>query len=162
MATAAAPTYFPAYDSERGITLVDGGIWANNPVALAVVEGTSVLGWNGDELDVLSLGCTEEIIDFKQKGHSGFFWLRRGIFAAMQGQSLSAIGMARHLTGRDKGLENVIRVDPPVPAGKFSLDGVDGIKELKGIAYSQARHFYTAVKDRFFGCEADPFVSLRS
>src|SRR5262249_13922655 len=27
MATAAAPTYFPSYDSERRITLVDGGIW---------------------------------------------------------------------------------------------------------------------------------------
>jgi len=72
MATAAAPTYFPAYDSQHCITLVDGGIWANNPVAFAVVEGISVLGWNADEIDVLSLGCTEETIDFKQKGQRWF------------------------------------------------------------------------------------------
>src|SRR5437879_8799197 len=37
MATAAAPTYFPVYDSKHCITLVDGGIWANDPLALAVV-----------------------------------------------------------------------------------------------------------------------------
>jgi patatin-like phospholipase/acyl hydrolase len=72
MATAAAPTYFPAYDSKHCVALIDGGIWANDPVALAVVEGISVLGWDGDEIHVLSLGCGEETIDFKQKGQGGF------------------------------------------------------------------------------------------
>ncbi|MGA8231444.1 MAG: hypothetical protein WB795_08185 [Candidatus Acidiferrales bacterium] len=57
---AAAPTYFPGYDSSHYITLVDGGIWANNPVAVAVVEAVSVLGWSKNEIDVLSIGCTEE------------------------------------------------------------------------------------------------------
>jgi hypothetical protein len=92
MATAAAPTYFPGYDSSHCITLVDGGIWANNPVAVAVVEAVSVLGWSKNEIDVLSIGCTEETIDFRQRSHSGFFWLRRGIDAALRGQSRSATG----------------------------------------------------------------------
>ena len=52
MATAAAPTYFPGYDSQHSITLVDGGVWANNPVGLAVVEAVSLLGWNGEETDM--------------------------------------------------------------------------------------------------------------
>lgn len=160
MATAAAPTYFPAYDSKNCITLVDGGIWANDPVALAVVEGITVLGWNGDEIDVLSIGCTEEVVDFKQKGHGGYYWLRRGIEAAMQGQSRSAQGMARHLTGRDRGLENVVRINPVVAANRFSLDRVSGIRDLKGFAYNQARHALPDIK-RFFDATAEPFVSMK-
>lgn len=160
MATAAAPTYFPAYDSKHCISLVDGGVWANDPVALAVVEGISVLGWNGDEIDVLSIGCTEETVDFKQKGHSGYFWLRQAINAAMKGQSRSAQGMARHLTGRDRGLENVIRINPPVGARRFTLDRLSGTRELQGFAYTQARHALPDLKDRFFATKAEPFVSM--
>ncbi len=162
LATAAAPTYFPAYDSERCITLVDGGIWANDPTALAVVEGIGALGWNGDDIDVLSLGCGEETVDYKQKGHGGLFWLARALDAAFRGQSRSAQGMARHLTGRDKGLENIVRVNPPVARGRFSLDGISGIKDLRGFAYSQARHSLPLIRERFFCGEAEPFVSPRT
>jgi hypothetical protein len=160
MATAAAPTYFPPYDSKHCIALVDGGVWANNPVAIAVVEGVTVLGWNGDGIDVLSVGCTEETIDFKQGRHGGLFWIRRAFEAAMRGQSRSALGMARHLTGRDKGLENIVRIDPPVAANRFSLDEVRGIKDLRGFAHSEARHALPEIKDRFFSAEAEPFASI--
>ncbi|HMK21848.1 MAG TPA: CBASS cGAMP-activated phospholipase [Terriglobales bacterium] len=115
MATAAAPTYFPAYESDKGLTLVDGGVWANNPVALAVVEAIALLGQDPGNIDVLSLGCTEEPLDFKAGWHTGWYWLRRGIFAAMRGQSRSALGMAMHLTGRDR--RGSIRLfDPSVSA----------------------------------------------
>ena len=32
LATASAPTYFPTHRSPRGTPLIDGGMWANNPV----------------------------------------------------------------------------------------------------------------------------------
>jgi len=160
LATAAAPTYFPAYDSKHCIALVDGGIWANDPVALAVVEGIGVLGWAGEEIHVLSIGCGEETIDFKQKGHGGIFWIRRAIEAAMRGQSRSAVGMASHLTGRDKGVENVVRINPSVAAGRFFLDDASGIRDLSGFGYGQARHALPEIKDRFFSREAEPFVSI--
>jgi patatin-like phospholipase/acyl hydrolase len=161
MATAAAPTYFPGYDSGHSITLVDGGVWANNPIALAVVEAVGLLGWNGDEIDVLSIGCTEETLDYKQKGHSGAFWLFRGIFAAMRGQSKSAIGMARHLTGRDKGLENVVRVDPAVDKKRFNLDKTKGIQDLKGFGYHEARHMSPVLSERFFKAPVEPFIPFK-
>jgi uncharacterized protein len=160
MATAAAPTYFPAYDSDHHMTFVDGGVWANNPVALAVVEAITLLQWVPHELDVLSLGCTREILDFKQKGHGGLFWLKRGIFAAMHGQSRSATGMAQHLTGRDAGFENVTRIDPIVAPKYFSLDGVAKMKELQGLGYSEARHALPTVRERFFSNIAEPFVPM--
>jgi len=160
MATAAAPTYFPAYDSSEHVTLVDGGVWANNPVALAVVEAVTLLERRPEEVDVLSLGCTEETEDFRQRGHGGWFWLRRGILAAMRGQSRSAIGMARHLTGRAQGREQVVRIDPPVARNRFSLDGAKKLRELQALGYAEARHNLPRVRERFFSAEADPFAPM--
>jgi hypothetical protein len=142
--------------------MVDGGIWGNNPVAFAVVEGISVLGWRGDEIDVLSLGCTDEVIDFTQQGPAMLFWARRFLSAASRGQSRSALGMARHLTGRDRGIENVFRYDPTVAANRFSLDGVDQINDLRALAYTEGRKALPELKDRFFCSNAEPFTSLKT
>jgi hypothetical protein len=135
-------------------------VWANNPVGLAIVEAMTLLRQPVEDIDVLSLGCTEETLDFKQRGHSGLFWLRRGIFAAMRGQSRSALGMARHLTGRDKGEERIFRVDPPVATRRFRLDGAKQIAELQGLGYAEARHALPYVRDRFFAGQCEPFTSI--
>lgn len=160
MATAAAPTYFPAYDSSTNLTLVDGAVWANNPVALAVVEAITLLGQDPGNVDVLNLGCTDETIDFKVGWHTGWYWLNRAIFAAMRGQSRSALGMAMHLTGRDKGEDRVMRIDPVVRTSRFRIDGTKEIKDLRGLGYSEARHALPFVRERFFGDACQPFTSL--
>ena len=61
MATAAAPTYFKRHKTADHIGLLDGGVWANNPIALAVVEAISLLGWPASSLRILSLGCVNEV-----------------------------------------------------------------------------------------------------
>ena len=61
LATAAAPTYFRQHITRHDVGLLDGGVWANNPVAIAVVEAIGVLGWPRESLHVLSLGCLEEV-----------------------------------------------------------------------------------------------------
>ncbi|GAB3141675.1 CBASS cGAMP-activated phospholipase [Marisediminicola antarctica] len=43
LATAAAPTYFPTHRLAAGIPLVDGGMWANNPMGAAAVEALGIL-----------------------------------------------------------------------------------------------------------------------
>lgn len=160
MATAAAPTYFPAYDSRKRIALIDGGLWANNPVAIAVVEAIG-LGWVPNEIDVLTLGCTDEPVDFKEHGHSLFFWASKAIQAAMRGQSRSAIGMARHLTRRTDGSDGVVRVDPVVAPGRFALDDTKGLSDLQGFAYSEARTALPLLKDRFFSVPAEAFTPYK-
>ena len=60
LATTAAPTYFRPHSSFSGVPLTDGGIWANNPVCVAVIEAISVLNWSRDSIKVLSIGCTTE------------------------------------------------------------------------------------------------------
>src|ERR1019366_4834675 len=55
LATAAAPTYFPAAIVDESAH-VDGGMWANNPALVAIVEAVSYLGMPVDRIDILSVG----------------------------------------------------------------------------------------------------------
>ena len=58
MATSAAPTFFPSHQTTTGTALIDGGMWANNPTAIGVIEAVAMLGWEPKSLQILSLGCT--------------------------------------------------------------------------------------------------------
>jgi uncharacterized protein len=160
LATSAAPFYFPAHRSGQDVVLIDGGIWANNPVALAVTEAISMLGALGSELDILSVGCTCVPPDFTQEGRHWSFWFRsrRAVEAAMQGQSFAALGTAQHLAGHD----NVIRCNPMVMPGRFAMDQARGIDELKALGHSEARESLRQLTPRFFSCEAEPFIPVHS
>jgi len=61
MATAAAPTFLPPHRTADHVELVDGGVWANNPVGAAVVEAVGVLNWPAAQLKVLSIGTTTDV-----------------------------------------------------------------------------------------------------
>jgi patatin-like phospholipase/acyl hydrolase len=63
LATSAAPTYFPEHLTRAGTPLIDGGIWANNPLTVAAVEALGVLKWPADDIRVLSIGCTTTPFD---------------------------------------------------------------------------------------------------
>ena len=47
MATAAAPTFLKPHMTESAVELVDGGVWANNPIGVAAIEAIGMLGWPG-------------------------------------------------------------------------------------------------------------------
>ena len=131
LATTAAPSFFPTFRHAAGIPLIDGGIWANNPVGVAAVEAIGVLGWNAEDLRILSLGCTSEPfnIDLARYRALGFIYWGvnvRKIFSG--GQTSAALGTAYLLAGRDR----VVRVDPIVPPGRYSLDDIRAIEFLKG------------------------------
>lgn len=96
LATAAPPTYFRAHELPNGARLFDGGIWASNPVGLAVVEAVGVLDWNRSALRVLSLGCTEEA--FVPHPEAGIAHLALDATTLlMQGQSFGSLGTAKFL-----------------------------------------------------------------
>jgi patatin-like phospholipase/acyl hydrolase len=152
-ATSAAPLYFPPYRSPTEAVLIDGGIWANNPAGLAVVEAISMLGASGDQIDVLSIGCTCDPPDFTQRGQGWRFWSLRAIEAAIQGQSFASLGTAQHLAGH----ENVFRYCPTVMPGRFGLDRPKGIAELKAFGYSEAREALRQLTPRFFSAKAAQF-----
>jgi uncharacterized protein len=60
MATAAAPTFLKPHRTESAVELVDGGVWANNPIGVAAIEAIGMLGWPGDKLKILSIGTINE------------------------------------------------------------------------------------------------------
>jgi len=43
MATAAAPTFLKPHMTESAVELVDGGVWANNPIGVAAIEAVVLL-----------------------------------------------------------------------------------------------------------------------
>ena len=159
LGTAAAPSYFKRHRTEDGIGLVDGGVWANNPVALAVVEAISLLGWDPKTLQVLSLGCVNEIYALAEApGVGGLVADLARLF--MDGQSHGALGMAKLLTGHEYERTALHRVCPDVPKNLFRLDDTTKIARLKGLGSSSAREHRPRLEPVFFTTPAAPFLPV--
>lgn len=54
------PAFLPAHDLGDGRVYLDGGVWANNPVLVGVLEAIVNVEKRPDEIDVLNIGTTEE------------------------------------------------------------------------------------------------------
>lgn len=148
MSTAAAPTYFPAHSIAQGANLIDGGVWANNPIGVAAVEAVGVLGWQGADLRILSLGCTDEVFAVPANGGRGQL-ATLALDLMFQGQSFSALGIARLLTGDPHEGQRIFRYDPIVPRGTFILDDATQARRLAGIGEAEARERMPAMREVF-------------
>lgn len=135
LATTAAPTYLPAARL-RNHRLVDGGVWANNPTLVAVVEALTVLGADPSDCSVLSLGTTEPVSRAGRRLDRGGLlqWARPSSRLFLRAQAISSLHMAEHLLGRDR----VTRIDPVVPDGLFQLDRLDA-GAIRGLAEGVSR-----------------------
>jgi hypothetical protein len=161
IATSAAPTYFRAAIGKTGTSIIDGGVFANNPAALGAVEAIGVLGWQREEVAILSLGCGSEPLDVRPdrwtSGAAGLAFKLVSIF--ITAQSEVSTGMATHLIG-DRG--NFYRVNPTLPAKRYGLDAVRAIPELSGIGDSEARHRLQDIREMFFAGPSEAFIPAHS
>lgn len=156
LATAAAPTYFPTHRTAAGTPLVDGGVWANNPLGFAVVEAITVLNQPRDSLRVLSLGCTDVPLNVKMGRSLSLgisYWMPKISDIFMAAQSSSSLGTAQLLAGH----KNIIRINPIMPKGRFTLDGTKEISSLKGLGSSEARKATPSLKEIFFKSHVEIF-----
>lgn len=100
LATSAAPTYFDAYDGQypdaqgrmqHFSNLIDGGVIANNPTLIGIVEAQSAFGRDLSELQVLSIGTGTrkfaEASDRKRWGNLYWVGKTRILDVLLQGQS---------------------------------------------------------------------------
>lgn len=157
LATAAAPTYFRQHVTQHAVGLTDGGTWANNPIALAVVEAITLLGWPRDSLHVLSLGCLEETYTIRK--WAGLSTLgQKVINLFMDGQSHGALGIAKLLTGDGHERTAIYRVNQTVPQSTYRMDDPTVIQDLKGLGYTLARSRQPELVPVFFRTPAKPFV----
>lgn len=156
LATAAAPSYFPTHRSAAGTPLIDGGVWANNPLGFAVVEAIAVLNQDKDSLRILSLGCTDTPLNIKQGRNLSLglsYWALKIKDVFMAAQSSSSLGIAQLLAGH----KNIFRFNPILPAGRFELDDVKEMVSLKGLGDSEARKAIPLLKETFFMEHSEAF-----
>ena len=146
MATCAAPTYFPSFRNVDHIRLVDGGVWANNPTMIGIVEAVSMFNVSLGAISVFSLGTTDEVKGKPKKLDRGgcLQWAKQAVDVILRGQSIGTHKQALHLLGGQR----VYRLDPKVPDGLFALDRLKE-NELIGKAAHDSRHFSPLFKEVF-------------
>jgi patatin-like phospholipase/acyl hydrolase len=154
LATSAAPTYFSPLVKDSGLELVDGGVWANNPIMLAVVEAMGYLAQGQKDIAALRIGTTDEVYSIEAIKTAGGKAAMAGplISFMMRGQAQSASGMAGHLLGRERYHE----INPKVAAGDFKLDRLS--RELLAMADAHWRHQSSELLDKgFLDHKAQPY-----
>ncbi len=159
LATAAAPTYFRHHITEHAVGLTDGGTWANNPIALAAVEAITLLSWPRESLHILSIGCLEETYTVPKWAGIGSLGTK-AIKLFMDGQSHSAMGIAKLLTGHEHERTAIHRINHTVPYNAYNMDDTRVIQDLKGLGFSMARDRQPVLDPVFFGSPAETFVPV--
>ena len=154
MASAAAPTYFSAAEGIDNSLFVDGGIYANNPILIGLVEALTNLNGRLGEISILSIGTSSELVRYSKRLRMGGFlqWRKEAMRVCMRGQSLCATNQARLLVGD----ANLMRFDPIVPAKLLKLDKPDP-DELLSLAAQDSLRFGRELRDRFLQHKVIPF-----
>jgi uncharacterized protein len=156
LATAAAPTFLPAHRTRDGIELIDGGVWANNPIGAAVIEALGVLKWPAPQLKILSIGTITDVeAPPRRTGKLPMAAYVTRLF--MAGQSHSALGTAKIITGDGHDHRAIWRIDQVAPTGRYTLDNARRIAELKSRAIAEAREQLPELRRHFFDNPAAPF-----
>jgi patatin-like phospholipase/acyl hydrolase len=158
LSTSAAPTFFPCARGVDSVRLVDGGVWANNPTMVAIVEAYSTLNAPLESQWVLSIGTSDTVSHRPNRLNSGgiLAWAvgNAAVDVIMRGQSIAADKQAGHLLGRDR----VERLNPKVVASEFSLDGIDKADDLIGKAAHYSRQFMPTFEAKFLQHKAAPYA----
>jgi patatin-like phospholipase/acyl hydrolase len=109
--TTAAPSYYPGVEDD-GYVMIDGGIWANNPVMNALVDALACFDVAREDIRILRLGTGEATFTVSENARLGGMkdWaFLRAFNAAGRAQSRNALGQAFLLLGKN----NVVRIDVP-------------------------------------------------
>lgn len=157
-ATSAAPTYLKPVIQD-GYILLDGGIWANNPTTMALVEALTCFTVQREQISILSIGCGQDgfQINSKQAAGSGQYQWREIINVAMHYQSLNAVNQAGLLIGRDR----VTRLDRKEGAARIELDDWEkAARLLPGEALTVAEQYAERIAETFFTHTSAQFTAL--
>ena len=140
LASCAAPTYFDPRQVGEYL-LADGGLWANNPTIIAVIEALSKFRQSLGNIRVLSVGT----------GRTSSFYTRRGKWGLLSGwggpklvsyvlglQSQASTNMAKLLLG-----DRHLRLDPEIESWK--LDDIKHLESMKALADRDFTHYSKAI-----------------
>jgi uncharacterized protein len=160
MASAAAPTYLPSFVDDSLIQYVDGGVWANNPAMVGVVEAMGVLGFDRSTISVLSIGTTREVnrMDAIKKDGGITTWALKATDVFIGADSSATDAMVELLLrdDSDEDAMRYVRINPPVTEGEFKLDRLS--ESLIALAAREAEHASRQLRRRFFDTKAPAFT----
>jgi len=142
LASTAAPSFFPSA-SVAGSSFIDGGMWANNPALLALLDARAL---GAEDPRLVSLGTGRLFW-----GRSVGFGTARGLIGwgaplivlMMSAQSQGVDGYVRRLLDP----ERYLRVDPQLPRELAGLDEPDAIPALLVRAAEAARTALPAFRE---------------
>ena len=154
LATSAAPTYLRAVPN-NGYLMVDGGLWANNPVMNALTDVLACFDVPRDRINILSLGCGETAFKVDpRRARGGLLHWKDALRAAMRAQSLNALGQSYLLVGK----ENVVRLDAPESPNPIPMDDHQRASaELPGMARSLVEGAGHHIRELFLNEMAPPY-----
>lgn len=122
-ATSAAPTYLKGLEhSESGKIFIDGGLWANNPTMIALVDAISAYDISLDQIRILSIGTGNAAFELNaEEALSGWFAWREVIKAAMYLTTDNATAQTKLLLGPDR----CVRIEPTGVEASIEMDDYD-------------------------------------
>jgi patatin-like phospholipase/acyl hydrolase len=122
-ATSAAPTFLKGHEHEEsGRIFIDGGVWANNPIMVALVDALSVYDLAPQQIQIFSIGTGNAPFQLHRDGvFGGLFAWREVIKAAMFLTTDNATAQAKLMLGP----ERCLRIEPEESDSAIELDDYD-------------------------------------
>ena len=115
---------------------LDGGVWANNPILVAVIDTLSAYDITREQIEILSVGTGNLPFQITLKNaKGGLFRWREVIKAAMFLTTDNAHAQAALLIGPDK----ITRMEPSEEVAAIELDDWDA--SIKLLPTMAAQHF---------------------
>ncbi len=160
LATSAAPTYFPAsgFPAHPGASYVDGGVWANCPVLVGLIEATHFLRVPIENIDILSIGTTTPTFSITGSVRTGGIWQWKTALVdlLLRAQAEASIAAATLLTSGA-----LHRIDATVSRGRFAMDDIRHLSDMIALGDGEARkrEHLDIVASRFLnGVKSAPFA----
>lgn len=133
MATTAAPLYLPAHRIQQVGTYVDGGLWANNPAMVGVLEATTRLRVDQADVNLVSLGTGRGPTGSdprKATRRSSWHWLAKGRLAqALMDAQSQAVHYSVRIMADFAQIAGYLRVNSPLRR-PFAMDRPKHVPEM--------------------------------
>lgn len=148
MASAAAPTYLPATSVGGSGAYLDGGLWANNPAMVGLIEAQRFFGKDAREVTLLSIGTGRrkrwwDLDEIASRGIVG--WGASMLDVVLDAQSAAVHQQVRLLLGEQR----YLRVDVELPED-IPLDDARKMKKLAHLGTVAGENQLSTVRG-FFG-----------